>query len=425
MDYCDFELEDALTLLYTKYFRIQPLEKEEEHIFSEKELLEQRQDEKAVLDSIYDDTFHEKVLNSVWILNFRLDYIVQNYCTKREPKKLVNNVKHTKKKEKCRWFLQGNCKYGAKCRFTHEEDAPPKNDIKDEHLNDYKFELEVRFPPNSKYPFEPPIIFVKTNAILPPLLNLHITRKLYQEAKNLAKDGIPCVYSIAEMLKNEEEIIDFIQNVPMNFLLPNDKLFPTENEVKEVKVRPSHYRRGTTNRDNKKVLSEEELRVEDKKIVDRHMSKGKDPKYNKMCRIRENLPAHSLKNNILNKVKMSQIVVISGETGCGKSTQVPQFILDDWMNNFDEYNGRHVEVICTQPRRISAIGVAERVADERAEKVGNTVGYQIRLESKMSSSTRLTFCTTGILLRRLEIDPMLSSVSHVIVDEVHERSEER
>ena len=80
--------------------------------------------------------------------------------------------------------------------------------------------------------------------------------------------------------------------------------------------------------------------------------------------------------------------------------------------------------VCTQPRRISAIGVAERVASERVERIGNVVGYQIRLESKMSSSTRLLFCTTGILLRRLESDPDLSDVTHVIVDEVHERSEE-
>ena len=68
--------------------------------------------------------------------------------------------------------------------------------------------------------------------------------------------------------------------------------------------------------------------------------------------------------------------------------------------------------------------MAERVAAERVERVGNVVGYQIRLESKTSSSTRLMFCTTGILLRRLESDPDLTDVSHVIVDEVHERSEE-
>jgi ATP-dependent RNA helicase DHX57 len=88
-------------------------------------------------------------------------------------------------------------------------------------------------------------------------------------------------------------------------------------------------------------------------------------------------------------------------------------------------NNEHVNIICTQPRRISAIGVAERVAAERNESIGNTVGYQIRLESKVSNNTRLIFCTTGILLQRLSADPQLKSVTHIIVDEVHERSAER
>jgi ATP-dependent RNA helicase DHX57 len=113
-------------------------------------------------------------------------------------------------------------------------------------------------------------------------------------------------------------------------------------------------------------------------------------------------------------------------TGCGKSTQVPQYILDDWLGA-SKKSGRemeHCNIICTQPRRISAIGVAERVAQERNEKAGNTVGYSIRLETKSSSATRLLFCTTGILLRRLESDPNLALATHIVVDEVHERSED-
>ena len=105
-------------------------------------------------------------------------------------------------------------------------------------------------------------------------------------------------------------------------------------------------------------------------------------------------------------------------TGCGKTTQVPQLVLDDMIRNGC---GAEAHMVVTQPRRISAIGVANRIADERCEQVGETAGYSIRLENKRSSKTRLLLCTTGILLRRLQCDPDLASVSHVFVDEVHER----
>ena len=78
-------------------------------------------------------------------------------------------------------------------------------------------------------------------------------------------------------------------------------------------------------------------------------------------------------------------------------------------------------MIVTQPRRISAIGVSERIAQERCEKVGDTCGYSIKLEKKMSAKTRLLLCTTGVLLRRLQCDPDLAAISHIFVDEVHER----
>ena len=79
-------------------------------------------------------------------------------------------------------------------------------------------------------------------------------------------------------------------------------------------------------------------------------------------------------------------------------------------------------VVVAQPRRISAMSVAERIAQERGEAIGGTVGYTIRLESKTSRATKLLFCTTGILLKRLEDDPELENVTHVFIDEVHERS---
>lgn len=87
-------------------------------------------------------------------------------------------------------------------------------------------------------------------------------------------------------------------------------------------------------------------------------------------------------------------------------------------------NGGSCNIICTQPRRISAISLAERVANERADKVGNEVGYSIRGESKQSSNTKLLFCTTGVLLRMVQDNTKLVGISHVIIDEVHERGVE-
>lgn len=113
-----------------------------------------------------------------------------------------------------------------------------------------------------------------------------------------------------------------------------------------------------------------------------------------------------------------QSTVIAGDTGCGKTTQVPQLVLDDLILSGE---GGNCNIIVTQPRRISAIGVSERIADERCEKVGETCGYSIKLEKRMSSRTRLLLCTTGILLRRLQVDPDIANVSHIFVDEVHER----
>ncbi|GMY25393.1 DExH-box ATP-dependent RNA helicase DExH1 isoform X2 [Fagus crenata] len=133
---------------------------------------------------------------------------------------------------------------------------------------------------------------------------------------------------------------------------------------------------------------------------------------------REKLPAFKVKSEFLKAVAENQVLVVSGETGCGKTTQLPQFILEDEISCL---RGADCSIMCTQPRRISAISVAARIASERGESLGETVGYQIRLEAKRSAQTRLLFCTTGVLLRQLVQDPKLAGVSHLLVDEIHER----
>ncbi|CAH2984998.1 unnamed protein product [Chilo suppressalis] len=139
--------------------------------------------------------------------------------------------------------------------------------------------------------------------------------------------------------------------------------------------------------------------------------------YQESVRERETLPVYAMRSEIMNAINDNPVIIIRGNTGCGKTTQVCQFILDDYIASGQ---GAWANICVTQPRRISAISVAERVAAERCEEIGNSVGYSVRFESVLPRPYgSIMFCTVGVLLRKLEGG--LRGVSHVLVDEVHER----
>lgn len=274
LEYCNGEIEDALELLYNKYLKVKLKGNEYKQQFSEKELLEQRSDEKSVLESMYDKAFCEKIKNSVWIITLKLDYLIELLMPKKKPKTILQQNKHGnkngKKKEMCRNFLSGaNCKYGSNCRFSHAIEA--KQEPENPHLDNYSFELEIRFPKNCVYPYEPPLIFLKTNAPLPDLqMCLHISKRLHKEAENLSEDGFPCVYSILDLLQNEEEIIRYIQSGKIDFLQANEKLFPTDKSARENGLaRPSHYEKGVTTKNSKQTLTLESMMKDNEGIVKR------------------------------------------------------------------------------------------------------------------------------------------------------------
>ncbi|OVA14228.1 Helicase [Macleaya cordata] len=162
-----------------------------------------------------------------------------------------------------------------------------------------------------------------------------------------------------------------------------------------------------------KIIRRRSLQLRNRQHAWQESDEGRE-----MQEFRRSLPSYKERDALLTMISQNQVVVISGETGCGKTTQVPQYILE---SEIESGRGSLCSIICTQPRRISAMAVSERVAAERGEKVGESVGYKVRLEGMKGRDTRLLFCTTGILLRRLLVDRNLKGVTHVVVDEIHER----
>ncbi|CAH0547260.1 unnamed protein product [Brassicogethes aeneus] len=132
---------------------------------------------------------------------------------------------------------------------------------------------------------------------------------------------------------------------------------------------------------------------------------------------RQTLPVFSMKRQIMEMINEHPVIIIRGNTGCGKTTQVCQFILEDYIMSGQ---GAWCNIAVTQPRRISAVSVSERISNERCEDLGQAIGYSVRFESVLPRPyASIMFCTVGVLLKKLENG--LRGVSHVIVDEIHER----
>lgn len=139
--------------------------------------------------------------------------------------------------------------------------------------------------------------------------------------------------------------------------------------------------------------------------------------YFRILETRKGLPVHKQRQEFLDMYHSTQILVFVGETGSGKTTQIPQYILYDEMPQLNRKM-----IACTQPRRVAAMSVAQRVADELDVKLGEEVGYSIRFENCTGPKTLLKYMTDGQLLRESMNDPNLSRYSCIMIDEAHERT---
>ncbi|KAL1969708.1 hypothetical protein VTN77DRAFT_8261 [Rasamsonia byssochlamydoides] len=271
--------------------------------------------------------------------------------------------------------------------------------------------------PSRNYPSTPPVTSILAKS-LPAYIRLSATRQAVQHAEeNLA--GQPMIFNIIDWL--EANLPGILEN-PGKLRDISRLAIPLQSStaVSQLPIRPA--------RKQPKSLDLRPGSARSVSIRKAWEEKQATPAQREMNRKRESLPAWAMQDAILQAVNSHQVIIISGETGSGKSTQSVQFLLDDMIKRD---LGDVANIVCTQPRRISALGLADRVSDERCSSVGEEVGYIIRGDSKVKPGiTKITFMTTGVLLRRIQtgqgpdddIASSLADITHVVVDEVHERS---
>ncbi|KAL8949399.1 MAG: hypothetical protein Q9222_004482, partial [Ikaeria aurantiellina] len=177
----------------------------------------------------------------------------------------------------------------------------------------------------------------------------------------------------------------------------------------------------TRSRAFRRRLSPQQLKERTEQLERGFNTYMSNPKLVVLRHKKDELPMNQYRKQVLDLISNNPYGIIVGATGSGKTTQVPQIILEDAITTG---SAASCNVICTQPRRIAATSVARRVAEERAQQLQDTVGYQVRFDVKLPKhGGSVTYCTTGILLQQLQHQPdeVMDGVSHLVIDEVHER----
>ena len=283
---------------------------------------------------------------------------------------------------------------------------------------------------------------------VPPYIRLHLTMILMDKMRDEWRDIIEAgeggvIYEMVTYL--QENLVEVLHHPPpsaevFRFLRP-DLDDSSNGAMSRLSLNKG---KSSTVGGKKGKLAQPAPAGDSATLLKRYQALHQDPTYLSFLAKRKTLPAFSSRSELIQLIDSNRVTIVAGATGSGKTTQVPTFVLEDAI---ERLQGGNTNIIVTQPRRISAIGVATRVAQERAEELGKDgtlVGYAIRGERKASSECRLLFCTTGIcespvLFTRISVsryvtdtgsapsvlqrlsrggDPNLANVSHVFVDEV-------
>lgn len=280
--------------------------------------------------------------------------------------------------------------------------------IKTKHNSEWNCFYHLKWPENCK---------IQSHALTKKRASSMAALKCLQylsENGKIASDGSPLIYTKEEVKKIslktipqisfDEKVITKMQNIIDIF---SSNMSSVINKMDYNQHEDEHYD------------------VVDKEIDSINSFLSNPPKYlglhRYLAKEKIELPITNYKESFIQMIQNNNCVIVKGEPGCGKSSRVPQYVLEAWAREASSDN-ELCRIAVTQPRRIAAISLAERVASERNEEVGHIVGYQVRLKSKFMPRTgRIFYCTTGILLRHLQSDPNLTKFSHVILDEAHER----
>jgi HrpA-like RNA helicase len=183
------------------------------------------------------------------------------------------------------------------------------------------------------------------------------------------------------------------------------------NELRLKKLKSENKLQHFNSRDEREKDEHKNIRIALNLFADFKEKKLKNIK-EKIKKVRDSLPIKAYEEEIVDAVKKNKVILIAGDTGCGKSTQVVQYLLESGYN----------KIACTQPRRIACSSLARRVTYETQNIYGSEIAYQVRFDSSTKSSrTKVLFLTEGVLIRQFSSDPLLSNYDVIIIDEIHER----